>query len=171
MASSKTYSIIAWILIIIGLGGAGFGLYEYGFNGQPSYSLPVMIIGFLILISGITLYILGFQKKKQEKESRLISRAARRTPSVYEEVELETEKMSESEKLEMKRLSYEKTGIKAIYIPIVPPGNKCMISKTKLTSAHEILQCPYCKSYFLLDYLVDWVNKNNNCPVCKAILK
>lgn len=171
MVSSKTYSILAWISIIIGLGGASFGLYEFGFGSQRSYSLPIMIIGFVILISGIVLYILDFQMKKKEKQTQLSTRAARRTPSVYEEVELETEKMSEAEKLEMKRLSYEKTGIKAIYIPIVPPGNKCMISKITLTSANEILQCPFCKSYFLLEYLVDWVNKNDICPVCQSRLK
>ena len=171
MVSSKTYSILAWIAIIIGLGGAGFGLYEFGFGSQRSYSLPIMIIGFVILISGVVLYILGFKMKKQEKQTQLSTRAARRSPSVYQKVEIETEKMSEAEILEMKRLSYDLAGIKAIYIPIVPPGNKCMISKLELTSAHEILQCPSCKSYFLLEYLVDWIKKNKNCPVCKFKLK
>ncbi|NHJ49160.1 MAG: hypothetical protein FK733_15335 [Asgard group archaeon] len=167
MVSSKTYSILAWIMIIVGVASAGFGLYEVGFGGRPSYSIPIMVIGFAILIGGIVFYILGERKEKEEKKSRLTTRAAKRSPSIYQEIKEEEEEKSLEELHALKKFAYQRTRIKAIYVPIIPDGHKCMISKLPLASADEILQCPSCKSYFLLDYLVEWVEEHGNCPVCQ----
>jgi hypothetical protein len=155
-------------MIIVGVGGSGFGLYSFGFGGRPSYALPIMIIGLVVLAGGVVFFILGERQEKAEKKDRLVSRAARRTPSVYEEVK---EVRSQSEIHALKKVAYEKTRIKAIYVPQISGEHRCMISKLSITSADEILQCPSCKSYFLLEYLVEWVEKNVNCPVCKYHLR
>jgi hypothetical protein len=46
-------------------------------------------------------------------------------------------------------------------------GHQCSISKSKFTAGEEVLQCPYCKSLFKRNYLIDWLVKNDICPVCR----
>ncbi|MHA1212721.1 MAG: hypothetical protein ACTSSH_09695 [Candidatus Heimdallarchaeota archaeon] len=52
-----------------------------------------------------------------------------------------------------------------------PKDASCMISKTELDDKEIVLQCPFCLSLYNKKYLLDWLEENNNCPVCKAMLK
>ncbi len=45
-------------------------------------------------------------------------------------------------------------------------GEKCSICKLDLRKKQRIVQCPYCYALFHYDHLYNWLEKNNNCPVC-----
>ena len=57
-------------------------------------------------------------------------------------------------------------------IPYTGPNtNKfCIISKTALTPEKAILQCPFCGALFIEEYLVSWLQMEENCPVCQRKL-
>ena len=47
----------------------------------------------------------------------------------------------------------------------------CMISKMSLSGRSDILQCVFCRSVFIGEYLREWIEENGTCPVCKEELK
>ncbi|MHA1556734.1 MAG: hypothetical protein ACTSPM_07340 [Candidatus Heimdallarchaeota archaeon] len=53
----------------------------------------------------------------------------------------------------------------------IPEGAICMITKIPLGDQKDVLQCPACESYFLGEYLREWVKEKKICPVCKFKLK
>lgn len=58
------------------------------------------------------------------------------------------------------------------YVITSPPSNElCRISKLPLRTDQDVLQCPSCESYFLKNYLEDWLREKDVCPVCKYQLK
>jgi uncharacterized membrane protein len=58
------------------------------------------------------------------------------------------------------------------YVITKPPSNElCRISKLPLRTDQDVLQCPSCESYFIKNYLEDWLRENDVCPVCKFKLK
>ncbi|NHJ32504.1 MAG: hypothetical protein FK732_06550 [Asgard group archaeon] len=58
------------------------------------------------------------------------------------------------------------------YVITNPPNNElCRISKLPLRTDQDVLQCPSCESYFLKNYLEDWLREKDVCPVCKYKLK
>ncbi|NHJ49161.1 MAG: hypothetical protein FK733_15340 [Asgard group archaeon] len=52
-----------------------------------------------------------------------------------------------------------------------PPGSKCMISKLDMKPEDNVVQCVNCHSYFIKDYIVEWLKNHENCPVCQTILR
>lgn len=51
------------------------------------------------------------------------------------------------------------------------PGSKCMISKLTIKPEDDVVQCINCNSYFIKEYLIEWLKNNENCPVCQTILR
>jgi len=47
----------------------------------------------------------------------------------------------------------------------------CMISKISLDGKLDVLQCVFCKSVFMGEYLREWIEEHDTCPVCKEKLK
>lgn len=47
------------------------------------------------------------------------------------------------------------------------PEEKCKISRSKFSKGEEISRCPFCKSVFKKEYLIEWLLKNEICPVCR----
>jgi uncharacterized membrane protein len=52
-----------------------------------------------------------------------------------------------------------------------PPGSKCMISKMDIKPEDDVVQCMNCHSYFIKDYIIEWLKNHENCPVCQTILR
>lgn len=52
-----------------------------------------------------------------------------------------------------------------------PPGSKCMISKLAIEPEDDVVQCLNCNSYFIKDYIIEWLKNHENCPVCQTILR
>lgn len=49
-------------------------------------------------------------------------------------------------------------------------GKKCSICKLDLRKKQQIVQCSKCLALFHHDHLSNWLEKNNNCPVCNELL-
>lgn len=47
----------------------------------------------------------------------------------------------------------------------------CMICKLEIRDKQKVITCPFCKSYFHEDHLIEWIALNEDCPVCKKTLK
>jgi predicted Zn-ribbon and HTH transcriptional regulator len=48
----------------------------------------------------------------------------------------------------------------------LPKKRICGISRTLIEPEDEALRCPYCRSYFIRQYLVAWLQEKEHCPVC-----
>ena len=44
----------------------------------------------------------------------------------------------------------------------------CSISKVAFTQNDVVLSCPYCRKKFKRQYLVEWLEKKDICPVCRV---
>ena len=53
----------------------------------------------------------------------------------------------------------------------VPENTLCSISKTTLEKEDIAVQCPVCLNYFQSQYLIDWLELNETCPICKTVLR
>lgn len=152
------------LLIIFAIGiiltGIGFGLLS-----QHSVSMGFIIIGlFLAIISGILVLIF----------SLLIFLDRVSAKDILDPVE---EEQQIRNKIELVRKSYQDTVIvtknfQYAFSPARTPELKesCMISKKELEETDEILQCIYCKNFYLENYLIPWVLEKGKCPVCKKNL-
>ncbi|MBN1329979.1 MAG: hypothetical protein JXA54_10945 [Candidatus Heimdallarchaeota archaeon] len=179
MVSKNIISGLAWFLVISGLGLAGFGLYSLGFNNNPLYSIPLLVVGLVLFFIGIAFYVMSEKKAKQLKEQERSSRGIRRSQIISSEIlvspderELVTNTQFQftEESPESKTLA-ESGLLKAKRIYSLRSEEVCMISKIPLTRNNQILQCPSCQSFFIEEYLIKWLQEKPYCPVCKAPLK
>ncbi|NHJ83978.1 MAG: NINE protein [Asgard group archaeon] len=65
----------------------------------------------------------------------------------------------------------KKFSLKLITVKYPPENEICMISKLPINQYKEIVKCPYCFSFFIKEYIIDWIVEKENCPVCKQILQ
>jgi hypothetical protein len=161
MSSKKYLGILTWVAIITGLGLVGFGLYRYGFIEDSNFDYLFIIFGTALFVLGTVLFVTNLKKPKkrsppraqpQTRTQRPISRSHRLS------IEEEDEALSSSAKIIASKVDY----------PI--QNEKCMISKTEIQNDDEVLQCPFCSSYFIKKYLEEWLAKHKTCPVCQNIL-
>ena len=160
MSSKKYLGIWSWIAIIIGLGLAGFGLYRYGFVEGSSFDYLFIIFGVALFIIGTVLFVINMRKPKKRTPPRTQT-ATRTRQSVSRTQRLsieEEEALSSDAKIIASKVDY----------PI--QNEKCMISKTEIQEDDEVLQCPFCSSYFIEKYLEEWLVKHKTCPVCQNVL-
>ena len=47
----------------------------------------------------------------------------------------------------------------------------CMICKLPITPKKEFIQCPFCNANFHVNHLLEWLELDDNCPVCNKSLK
>ncbi|NHJ32087.1 MAG: hypothetical protein FK732_04425 [Asgard group archaeon] len=160
MSSKRNQGILSWIAIILGLGLVGFGLYRYGFGGGSSFDYLFIIFGALLFICGTVLFIMNSKKQKKRSLTRTQPTTRTRQP------------VSRSHRLsiEEEEVKLDASKIIASKVDYSVENEKCMISKLEIKNDDVILQCPFCSSYFIKKYLVEWVEKNKTCPVCKSIL-
>ena len=48
----------------------------------------------------------------------------------------------------------------------LPEKRICGISRTQIESEDNSLRCPNCRTYFIREYLVAWLQEKEHCPVC-----
>ncbi|MGC9779618.1 MAG: hypothetical protein HZR80_10290 [Candidatus Heimdallarchaeota archaeon] len=51
-----------------------------------------------------------------------------------------------------------------------PKEENCRISLRSIEKEREAIQCLFCKSFFIEDYLKRWLLEDEICSVCKAVL-
>jgi len=49
-------------------------------------------------------------------------------------------------------------------------GEKCSICKLDLRKKQTVVRCPKCYALFHYDHLNNWLEKNNDCPVCDELI-
>ena len=160
MSSKKFLGILTWTAIIAGLGLTGFGLYRLGFVGDSKFDYLFLIFGGVLFVIGTVLFV--FNMKKQKKRTPLRAQPSTRTQRP----------ISRSHRLSIEEEDAVSSGAKIIASKVDYPiqNEKCMISKTEIQDDDEVLQCPFCSSYFIKKYLEEWLEKHKNCPVCQNIL-
>ncbi|HUT80302.1 MAG TPA: hypothetical protein VMZ29_03790 [Candidatus Bathyarchaeia archaeon] len=179
MVSKNIISGLSWFLIITGLGLAGFGLYSLGFNNNPIYSIPLLVVGLVLFFVGIVLYIVAERKAKQLKEQVRNSRGIRRTQIIPSDILVSPD---EREPIVSTRSQFSANPSQTEIIPepkilrakraySVTSNEVCMISKLPITRDDKVLQCPSCQSFFIEEYLAEWLEEKQYCPVCKIALK
>jgi hypothetical protein len=161
MSSKKYLGILTWAAIIAGLGLIGFGLFRYGFIEGSNFDYLFIIFGAALFVIGTVLFVANL--KKQKKRSPLRSQPPTRTQRPVSRshrlsIEEEEETHSGRAKIIASKVDY----------PI--QNEKCMISKTEIQDEDEVLQCPFCSSYFIKKYLEEWIGKHKICPVCQNLL-
>jgi len=158
MSSKKYLGFLSWIAIIAGLGLAGFGLYRYGFVEDSSFNYLFLIFGSALFIIGAILFVSNMKKQKKRSPPRTQTPTRTRQPvsrSQRLSVEEDEDTISSDSKIIASKVDY----------PV--ENEKCMISKLEIQDDDEVLQCPFCSSYFVKKYLEEWVGKNKTCPVCQ----
>ncbi|NPE06817.1 MAG: hypothetical protein GNW80_00925 [Asgard group archaeon] len=162
MSSKRYQGILSWIAIILGLGLAGFGLFRYGFVEGSSFDYLFIIFGVLFFIFGTILFVSNFKKQKKRSPPRIQTTPTRTRQPVSRSqrlsIEEEDDIVSSDAKIIASKVDY----------PI--QNEKCMISKTEIQDDDEVLQCPFCSSYFIKKYLEEWLVKHKTCPVCQNML-
>ncbi len=162
--TSSRFFIIAAFIVLLFFGG--FSLFGY-FAG--SMFMFYFILGFAVLsFVMIMLFALIMRKKgiqdwdkdKDEIHSKLATYTPEKTSDEYKEfVQPRVQSSSGRYRIDA-------------YVITNPPSNElCRISKLPLRTDQDVLQCPSCESYFIKNYLEDWLRENDVCPVCKFKLK
>ncbi|MBK5113096.1 MAG: hypothetical protein KGD59_08030 [Candidatus Heimdallarchaeota archaeon] len=133
-------------VLVISLAGLGFGL--------------IGLVGFLL-----NRYYYRLSLRQVGKIYRVDLRLS----------DLEIERMVEgSGVLDLEQFEKERSiefDFKYILVLDLPKKAICMISKTQIEVNETVLQCPECQNYYLSKYLLGWLNKNSNCPICQTALK
>ncbi|MBK5113097.1 MAG: hypothetical protein KGD59_08035 [Candidatus Heimdallarchaeota archaeon] len=161
MTSKKYLGILTWAAIIAGLGLAGFGLYRYGFVEGSNFDYLFIIFGAALFVIGTVLFVANMKKQKKRTSTRIQTPTRTQRPisrSHRLSIEEDDEAVSSGAKIIASIVDY----------PI--QNEKCMISKTEIQDDDEVLQCPFCSSYFIKMYLEEWLEKHKTCPVCQNIL-
>lgn len=160
MSSNKFLGILTWAAIIAGLGLAGFGLYRYGFVEGSNFDYLFIIFGAALFVIGTVLFVANMKKQKKRTPPRTQPQTRTQRP------------ISRSHRLLIEEEDAVSSGAKIIASRVNYPiqNEKCMISKTEIQDDDEVLQCPFCSSYFIKKYLEEWLEKHKTCPVCQNIL-
>ena len=156
MRLDKYIETTSWIAIIGGAILAGFGLYKFGFAENSNYAILMLVLGLVVLAIGIVLFILNERKKRKKKQTKK-QKSTKTQESVNYSIryQLDDEKIEKKGKLIATKIDYSVV------------GEVCMISKLPIEESESVLQCPFCSSYFLKEYLEEWTEENDICPVCK----
>lgn len=128
------------------------------FKTSSSVKINFYVCGSLYILSILSTFII-FMIKKVEG----VRDTSYESPTIVQELTFNEEKvvLSRADHLlgsNLLRAKFEQIPTKAI----------CMISKTTFEKDDEIIQCKNCLSYFLMDYILKWLKKNNSCPVCQV---
>ena len=159
-------------VIIVGMGiffgSIGLIATEGGWNAFA----VVSFVGFMILIIGVSGFLLN---SINYKNSRDYKENLKSTRSVMRLSDIEIERMVEdTDLIDLEQFEQEQgTEFVFKYVLIIekPKNAICMISKTPIEKNETVLQCPNCENYYLCRYLLGWLKKNSECPICKFLLK
>jgi hypothetical protein len=151
---------VAIILLVVLL----YWIFSYE-HEYPSIPYVLLSIVLLFLISGIVWLVYQvIRKSRRLKEWK--------ETSVTEEIKTTERNIDEFHKqLKIHRrdkaLHETLREVAIIKFSDDITGQHCSISKSKFTAGEEVLQCPYCRSLFKRNYLIEWLVKNDICPVCR----
>jgi hypothetical protein len=161
---SSNFFIVAAFIVLLFFGG--FSLFGY-FAG--SMFIFYFIIGFAVL-SFLMILGMGLIFRRKGKQDWGKSRE-----EIYANLATAPQEKSSDEYNDFAPPRVQSTSgryrIDAYVITNPPLEEMCRISKIPLRSDQDVLQCPSCESYFLKNYLEDWLREKEVCPVCKYKLK
>jgi uncharacterized membrane protein len=158
------------IAIIVFLFFGGFGLLIYFISGSW------FIFGFMIfmaIMGALMVFFVAIVNKRindKKGEKSPVKGEIRARSNSKGIVRLNSKCKGSLEEISLESIS-NKYKIDA-YIVLDPPiGEKGMISKMEINPSHDVLQCPQCNSFFIKDYLEEWLKESSFCPVCKYRLR
>jgi hypothetical protein len=161
---TQMYIAAIFPLAIILLVALLYWIFNYE-HEHPSIPYTLLSIIILILISGIAWLI--YQLRRRSRRLR----EWKETPEI-EEIKT-TERNIDEFHMQLKTHRRDKALHETLReVAIIKfsddiTGQHCSISKSKFTPGEEVLQCPYCRSLFKRNYLIEWLVKNDICPVCR----
>ncbi|MGC9779617.1 MAG: hypothetical protein HZR80_10285 [Candidatus Heimdallarchaeota archaeon] len=158
MRFNRYFELITWITLIGGIVLAGVGLYKFGFAENSDYAILMLVIGLVMLTIGIVLFVINERNQRKKKSIKEKPTRQQRSVNYSIRTQLDDEKPMKKGKLIASIVDY----------PVV--GEVCMISKLPIEDDDNVLQCPFCSSYFIKKYLEEWTKNNKTCPVCKSII-
>ena len=161
--SFKFFIIMAFVVLVF---FGGFSLFGY-FAG--SMFMFYFILGFAV-VAFLMMILMAFMMRLKNKQDwgkdreEIHSRLATYTPEKSD---------GEIKDFAQPRVQSSSGRYRIdAYVITNPPSNElCRISKLPLRTDQDVLQCPSCESYFIKNYLEDWLRENDVCPVCKFKLK
>jgi hypothetical protein len=139
-----------------------FVIWWYGVL-QSYFYIPFILLGLPIIIGIIWLVFVYIRRKQARKE--------------YEENQesvISYENNFEDFKLQLKDYKSKRTKIEVLKIcdSLVFTGDVsnqvCNISKIPFKSDDVVLSCSYCKRKYKRQYLMEWLVKKDDCPVCRV---
>ena len=161
---SSNFFILAAFVVLLFFGG--FSLFGF-FAG--SMFIFYFILGFAI-VSFLMILTMGLIFRRKGKQDWDKSRV-----EVYANLATAPPEKSTNEYKDFApprvQSSSGRYRIDAYVITNPPLEEMCRISKLPLRTDQDVLQCPSCESYFIKNYLEDWLRENDVCPVCKFKLK
>ncbi|MHA1531355.1 MAG: hypothetical protein ACTSR6_05080 [Candidatus Heimdallarchaeota archaeon] len=161
--SFKFFIIMAFVVLVF---FGGFSLFGY-FAGSMFmfyFILGFAVVAFLMMIlMAFMMRLKGKQDWGKDREE-IHSRLATYTPEKSD---------GEIKDFAQPRVQSSSGRYRIdAYVITNPSSNElCRISKLPLRTDQDVLQCPSCESYFIKNYLEDWLRENDVCPVCKFKLK
>jgi hypothetical protein len=161
--NSNFFIIMSFVVLVFFGGFSLFGLFA-GSWFMFSFILGFAVLGFLMTL---TMGIIFRRKGKQDWETS--------REEVYAKLATAPPEKARNEYKDYAPPRMQSTSgryrIDAYVITNPPQEEMCRISKLPLRADQDVLQCPSCESYFIKDYLEDWLRENDVCPVCKFKLK
>ena len=161
---NSNFFILMSFVVLVFFGGFSLFGYFAGSMFMFYFILGFAVLGFLMTLSmGLLFRKKGKQdwdKDRDEIHSKLATYTPEKTSDEYKEF-AQPRIQSSSGRYRIDA-----------YVITNPPSNElCRISKLPLRTDQDVLQCPSCESYFIKNYLEDWLRENDVCPVCKFKLK
>ncbi len=139
------------------------------FTREPKVYIPLLSIGLFAIVIAIVFFIINREKNKDLRKVPLerIDRESEDDDNIDELSARANEWFSnKTQEIEDEAYTYLFTETRN------PPKKAiCMISRTTFEDKEDALQCPNCENYFQKKYLLEWLNKNTNCPICQTKLK
>ena len=151
--------ILGIILLVVG--------FATIFTYLPEVYIPFIVGGLIAIVVGI----LNFQINRRKRGDL--------RKALHERIDRESEDDNERDELFTRanewfsKKSSEEDAFTYLFTEAKNPPKKaiCMISRTTFEEKEDGLQCPNCENYFQKKYLLEWLNKNTNCPICRTKLK
>ncbi len=161
--SFKFFILMAFVVLLF---FGGFSLFGY-FAG--SMFIFYFILGFAI-VAFLMMLFMAFMMRAKGKQDWDKDRE-----EIYSKLAANQPEKTTTEPMDFAQPRVQSSSgryrINAYIITNPPNEELCRISKLPLRTDQDVLQCPSCESYFIKNYLEDWLREKDVCPVCKYKLK
>ncbi len=129
------------------------------------------ISGIFLIVFLIGLIVLNRREKENKIRSRTQSSTSstnlRNRHSYNQQVDASRRRLDQKKKYTKKKI----IPLHSLAFIDVSEDYLCMVCKLALRKNQKTLICPFCRSYFHEEHLLDWLQMADVCPVCNNSLK